>query len=380
MLPQSGSIFTPGTSIQGELLHHALLATQAPRVFPVLPEVVMQCGTPAVLVNGGGLDVFVAGQVNSRNSPFFAPWPLSPLYLHTESLAGQWELLRLPNALHGRPFFVSGVPSALSNGDDLIVYFNGGQLMEYTFSPGKWWQVQAVPSPDIVVEANPVAAIVAGRIFVFSIPNAEYLLLSWRSLASADWQFIDLTHATANFCREFDGDPAVSFFAGHLHVFVSASSHDIHSSHPSALELWDFVVDPITLTMRASAILPNLGISIVGTTSVVAGKDRIRVFARSADENLFEFSSVDGEAWTVTNVSAATEKIGSDPGVLLLGDGSPLVCAADRSGSLLQFTRDDFLGHWQVTRIFTGLNSVQRRPLPVLSTEGISVFDLKVPL
>src|SRR5277367_4813542 len=99
---QSGSIFTPGTSIQGQLLeytfsNHVTTLLNSPatrRSLPVMAEAITQCGLPAVLPNGdGSLGIFVAGRVHG-NSPSFAPWPLSPLYLRTGG-AREWELTQL---------------------------------------------------------------------------------------------------------------------------------------------------------------------------------------------------------------------------------------------------------------------------------------------
>jgi hypothetical protein len=386
----SGSIFTPGTSIQGQLTQYtvsnqssALLNPQAtPRFIPIMAKTVRQCGLPAVLPNqDGSLGVFVAGRVHG-NSPSFTPWPLSPLYLRTNEGAREWELTQLPDTVHDRPYFVSGVPSVVRDGETVMAYFNGAQLLEYIYSPGHPWRVSAVLTPSIVVEANPVAIITASRVFVFAIPGGTSVLMCSRDLATREWEFRDLDiEALAPF-RGFDGDPAVAVFEGVLHVVVAARLETI-------TELWDFMVDPVTLRVKAVPISKRLGeqqevaASIVGTPSIVAGASGLHVFARSGDDRLLEYFSMDGREWRLTDISISTSKIGGDPGAVLLQDGTPLVCAADQHGNLLQFsTIDNTNGassaNWRATQLSDGENVFERRPIPVLSRSGLSIFDLKV--
>lgn len=387
---QLGSIFTPGTSIQGQLLRHAMSMRAddvqpcgtAHSSLPVLAETLTQCGVPAVLPYGSGsLRVFVAGQVHFRNSPYSAPWPLLPLYLHSCGEAHEWELTRLPDRVHDRPYFVSGIPSAVSYGGTLLVYFNGAQLLEYTCSPEHWWQVAAVPTPDMVVEANPVAAIAAGKVFVFCVPRGESLLMCSRTLATSDWNFADLGTAASVSFRACDGDPAVALFANRLHVFISASVGG------SKFELWDIVVNPLTfqaeavcISTRPDAPRDEVASAVLGTPSAVADATSLRVFARSADDRLLEYSSLDGRAWNLTDISASTSRIGGDPGAALSQDGAPLVCATDRQGNLLQFAWDAGSANWRAIRLWDSPNDVPRRPIPVLAGSGLSVFDLKVPM
>jgi hypothetical protein len=385
---QTGSIFTPGTSIQGQLLQYTistpspgLLNSQvSPHSRSVMAGTVSQCGLPAVLPNeDGSLGIFVAGRVHD-NSPSFAPWPLTPLYLRTDEEAREWELTRLPDTVHDRPYFVSGVPSVVRDGETLMAYFNGAQLLEYTYSPGEWWRVSPVLTPDIVVEANPVAIIAAGKVFVFAIPGGESILMCSRDLDKKEWQFSDLdTHALAPF-RDFDGDPAVAIFNGRLHVMVAARME-------TTMELWDFIVDPTTLHVQLANLSKQLNereqgaaASILGTPSIVADASSMRVFARSNDDRLLEYLSNDGREWSLTDISASTSRIGGDPGAVLLHDGTPLVCAADRQGNLLQFSTisDASAVIWRATRLSDCRNDFQRRPIPVLSRTGFRIFDLNV--
>jgi hypothetical protein len=374
---QPGTISTPGTSIQGQLVRHTLSSRELHPATPILAQTVTQCGVPAVLPYGNGsCALFVAGQVNGLNSPFSAPWPLFPLYLHADSDSAEWQLTRLPDRVHDRHHFVSGIPSAVLNGEELLVYFNGAQLLEYRCTPDQWWHVSAVPTPDVVVEANPVAAIVGDHVFVFCIPGAESLLMCSRALAASDhWQFSELSGGA------FDGDPAVVFFAGRLHVLVSASSPN--STSPETFELWDFVVNPDTYEAAASSISasidalnPPAANAIAGTPAAIVSGQGIRVFARSTQNELVEFFSTDGNAWDLNRISAL--KIGGDPGAVLLGDGTPLVCVVDQQGRLLHFTCT--AGTWQATEVSSEPNDIQRRPLPVRLRSGVSVFDLKVAL
>jgi hypothetical protein len=392
---QSDSIFTPGSSIQGQLLQYALPARSAAsqpfepghESLPVMKETVTQCGLPAVLpYEDGSLGVFVAGRVHSHNSPPSASWPLSPLYLHTGEVTRDWELTRLPDAVHDRPYFISGVPSVVRDGETTIAYFNGAQLLEYTYSPRHWWTVSPVPTPNIVVEANPVAIIAAGRVFVFAIPGGESLLMCSRDLATHDWQFADLGTETSVPFRAYDGDTAVTVFAGILHVVVTARLDEAN------FDLWDFMVDPATLRVEAVRISEHLNepeaghsTSIVGTPSMVADTKRLHVFARSSDGKLLHYSSMDGRAWNLTDVSISTSRIGGDPGAVLLEDGVPLVCAADKEGNLLQFSLisdavNAASANWRATQLSDDPNYFQRRPIPVLTSAGLSVFDLKVAL
>jgi hypothetical protein len=392
---QPGSIFVPGSSIQGQLLQYAIPARSstsplfppAHQSGPIMKETVTQCGLPAVLpYEDGSLGVFVAGRVHSRNSPPSASWPLSPLYLHTGDLNRGWELTRLPDAVHDRPYFISGVPSVVRDGETTIAYFNGAQLLEYTYSPRHWWTVSPVPTPNIVVEANPVAIIVAGRVFVFAIPGGESLLMCSRELATHDWQFADPGTETSVPFRAYDGDTAVAVFAGILHVVVTARLDEAN------FDLWDLIVDPATLQVEAVRISEHLSQpeaghsdSIVGTPSMVADTKSLHVFARSSDDKLLHYSSMDGRAWNRTDVSLSTSRIGGDPGAVLLGDGVPLVCAADKEGNLLHFSHisdgaNAASANWRVTQLSDGPNYFQRRPIPVLTSSGLSVFDLKVAL
>jgi hypothetical protein len=388
---QPGTIPTPGTSIQGQLLRYMLspedsggslaIGGSAPTL-PILSQTVTQCGIPAILpYDQVGLGVFVAGRVNGLNSPFSAPWPLSPLYLYTDIKGEKWQFTLLPDRVHGRQHFVGGIPSTVRNGEEILVYFNGAQLLEYSYSPDHSWQVSVVPTPNLLVEANPVATIAAGGVFVVSIPGGDSLLLCSRSLFTSKWRFTDLA-ALASVCG-FDGDPSVVFFAGSLHVFVSAISQDRASLNPGSFELWDFVVDPVTLETYARSISVGLGgpgcgsnSAIVGTPSAVASKNGILVFARSADDRLLEFSTQDGRRWSEGLVSEI--EIGGDPGSVLLTDESPLICAIDKTGRLLSFTREANV--WQATRIAAGPNEVRRKPIPIATSAGVSVFDLKVAL
>jgi hypothetical protein len=324
--------------------------------------------------------------VHCRNSPSSAPWPLSPLYLRTGEETKGWELVQLPDAVHDRPYFVSGIPSVVRDGETLIVYFNGAQLLEYTYSPKHWWKVYPVPTPDIVVEANPVAIIAGGKVFVFSIPGGESPLMCSRDLATHDWQFADLGIEASVPFHIYDGDPAVAVFAGKLHVVVTAKLEE------TTFDLWDFVVDPATLHVEAVRISKHLdergagsSVSIVGTPSIVADAKILRVFARSSDDRLLEYSSMDGRAWNLTDISISTSKIAGDPGAVLLPDGAPLVCAADKEGNLIQFSlisnaAEATSANWRATQLSDGPNDFQRRPIPVLSSSGLSVFDLKVAI
>ena len=194
----AGTILTPGTSVQGQLLSYEYQAgdSQAPAAWTsqsFLNGTLTQCGIPAAANDAeGGVHLFVAGQVHSCTSPHFAPWPLSPIHLHASAAGGAWELTRLPDKVHDRTYFVSGIPSVVRNDESLLVYFNGGQILEYSCSPDQWWHVNTVPTPDMVVDANPIAAVADGKVFVFSIPGAESLLMSFRNLASQDWESLNL--------------------------------------------------------------------------------------------------------------------------------------------------------------------------------------------
>jgi hypothetical protein len=153
-------------------------------------------------------------------------------------------------------------------------------------------------------------------------------------------------------------------------------------------QLWDFMVDSATLCVEALLISKQsceqgAAASTVGTPSIVAGANGLHIFARSDDDRLLEYFSLDGREWRFTDISTSTSMIGGDPGAVLLQNGTPVVCAADKQGNLLQFstlpgTVGDSSSNWRVTQLSDCQNVFQRRPVPVLSTSGFSVFDLKI--
>jgi len=396
MFLQPGSIHSPGTSIQGRLFCHSLLpgssngATGRGKwdVCSVLPGILGHCGTPAVLSRvSGRLDVFAAGQVASQSSPSLTSWPLSPIHVYKDELTEDWKFDPLPNTVDGRSIFVSGIPSAVSTGVGIFVYLNGAQLLEFSQMSGHPWQVAAIPSPDIVVEANPVATISSGSVFVFSAPNSEYLLSCSRPLGTQEWTFKNLSSRRSRDSRTFDGDPAAVSFAGQVHVLVCVVGRDRSSSNQPNCELQDIVVDPVSL--KVSEVPVSAGLAdqtgkrknaVVGTPAAVATPHGIEVFTRTEDHRLLQFSSADGKHWSLVDISATTMLIGGDPGAMSLEGGHPLVCAADAHGNLVAFRFDAYMRKWNAMQISDGVLYVQGRPVPIPSDLGISVFDLNVPL
>jgi hypothetical protein len=180
---QSGSISTPGTCTQGKLVQYVSEFDADETIIPQQERVVTQCGTPSILTGlDGGLHLFVAGQADHPSSPSCAPWPLSPLCLHLRPETRSLDLTRLPDMVDGIKRFVSGIPSAVMNDRTMLAYFNGGQLLEYQRRSETVWSISAIPVPNIVVDANPVATLAGGSVFVLAAPRGEALLLCKRDL------------------------------------------------------------------------------------------------------------------------------------------------------------------------------------------------------
>ena len=323
---QPGTILTPGTSVQGQLLSYEYQASDSQPAWTsqwILTGTLTQCGIPAAANDAhGGVHLFVAGQVHGCTSPHFAPWPLSPIHLHASAADGPWELTRLPDKVHDRTYVVSGIPSVVRNGESLLVYFNGGQLLEYICSPDQWWQVTTVPTPDMVVDANPVAAVADGRVFVFSIPGAESLLMSFRNLADQDWESLNLGAYLLAKLEAFDGDPALVFFNNKLHVLVNVTSSG------SSPELLDFAVDPSSLRVDILHVSKHAAkpgdqgsFTPAGTPCAIAGETGLHVFARSNQGELVCLHSADGEAWIQTVVTGNGLRIAGEPAAFQTADG-----------------------------------------------------------
>lgn len=378
---QAGSISTPGTCTQGKLLQYVPGPDAEQPITPSLERVVTQCGVPAVLSgNNGSLYLFVAGQADHLSSPFCAPWPLSPLCLRYRPETADWDLTRLPDRVDGIQRFVSGIPSAVANDRALLVYFNGGQLLEYERTSGMEWRISAIPVPDLLVDANPVAAIAGDRVFVLASPRDETLLLCVRRIGSAAWNFSDL--ATETPLSRFDGDPAVVEFAGKLHVFVSATGSRRLAAVQDAFELWDLQInlDGTGLEARSVSSLAGPGegssISVSGTPTVVASHHRMQVFVRSSAERLVEFRSADGKHWETLSISQGP--VGGNAGAVLSSAGDSVVYASDRMGYLTEFREDR--GTWRERRISRTSGEAERWPRPVTCAHEVRVFDLDVAI
>jgi hypothetical protein len=377
---QTGSISTPGTCTQGKLLQYVPGPDADQPITPLLERVVTQCGVPSILSgNDGSLHLFVAGQADHLSSPFCAPWPLSPLCLRYLPETADWDLTRLPDRVEGIQRFVSGIPSAVARDGTLLVYFNGGQLLEYQHTSAMGWRVSAVPVPDLVVDANPVAALAGDMVFVLAAPRDESLLLCERRLGSAAWEFSDLAAESNIGC--FDGDPAVVELGGKLHIFVSAAAISRLSSAQTSFELWDFQVnlDGTGLQTRSLSAIASPGgspssLTVAGTPTAVASHQRMQVFVRSGAGRLIEFRSTDGEGWESFAVSEVP--LGGNPGAVLSADGDAVVYASDRIGYLTEFHEDH--GVWLERRISRTSGEPERWPRPVAGTRPMRVFDLDV--
>jgi hypothetical protein len=379
---QAGSISTPGTCTQGKLLQYVPGFDAEQTIIPQQELAVTQCGTPFVLTGSdGGLNLFVAGQADHASSPSFAPWPLSPLYLHLEPESDVMHLTRLPDRVDGIRRFVSGIPSAVISDGTMLAYFNGGQLLEYQHRAETGWSVSAVPMPDIVVEANPVAALAGGSVFVLTAPRGETLLLGRRDLETTQWRFIDLGAEASN-CS-FAGDPAISEFEGKLHVFVCAAFAARYSPVQELFELWHFVFGLDGTSLEAHSISAVASsregadrFRVTGTPSAVATHQRLQVFVRSEAGRLLEFRSRDGQRWECLPVSQG--RVGGDAGSVLSDRKDSVVYASDPMGHLTEFREKD--GIWHERRISRACGEAERRPGPVMFGRQVRIFDLDVAL
>jgi hypothetical protein len=377
---QTGSISTPGTCTQGKLLQYVPGLDGDQTITPQHERVVTQCGVPSILTGSdGSLHLFVAGQADHPSSPSCAPWPLSPLCLQLRADHSVLDLTRLPDRVDRIQRFVSGIPSAVMNDRTMLVYFNGGQLLEYRGSSETGWSVSAIPVPNIVVDANPVATVAEGKVFVLSAPGGEALLLCVRDLQGTTWQFVDLG-SEASLCR-LVGDPAATEFRGKLHVFVCATFEDRHSHGSDASELWDFVVDLETYAVEAYSVSAVAGfregatpIKVTGTPSAVASHQRLQVFVPSDDGQLVEFRSADGQQWESLPVSQG--KVGGNAGAVLSGDENSVVYASDPVGYLTEFREIE--GVWHGRRISHMCGAAERCPRPVVCGRQVRIFDLDV--
>ena len=376
---QAGSIPTPGTCTQGKLLQYVLGFDADETINPQQERVVTQCGAPSILAGlDGSLNLFVAGQADHPSSPSFAPWPLSPLCLNLRQETCALDLTRLPDRVDGLQRFVSGIPSAVMNDRTMLVYFNGGQLLEYQRHSETRWTVSAIPVPNIVVDANPVATLARGKVFVLAAPRGEALLLCKRDLQTTKWSFVDLdTEAPA--CS-FAGDPALAEFKGKLHVFVCAAIAARLSPAPESFELWDFVVDLDGSLLEAHSISAvaadgdTAPVRVTGTPSAVASQHRLQVFVRSDAGPLVEFRSNDGQKWESLPVSQG--KVGSNAGAVLSADEDSVVYASDPTGYLTEFR--EFGGIWHGRRISRVCGEAERWPRPVVCGQQVRIFDLDV--
>lgn len=377
---QAGSISTPGTCTQGKLLQYVPGVDADQTIIPQQERVVTQCGTPSILTGSdGGVHLFVAGQADHPSSPSWAPWPLSPLCLHLRPEARSMDLIRLPDMVDGIKRFVSGIPSAVTNDRTMLAYFNGGQLLEYQCKSGTGWSVSAIPVPDIVVDANPIATLAGGSVFVVSAPRGEALLMCKRVLETTTWRFVDLG-AEASVCN-FAGDPAVMEFKGKLHVFVCAAISGRLSPEQEAFELWDFVVDLDGSPLEANSISAVASaregagpVRVTGTPSAVASHQRLQVFVRSEAGRLVEFRSTDGEKWVSLPVSEG--KVGGNAGAILSRDQDSVVYASDPMGYLTEFRETG--GAWYGRRISRTSGEAERWPRPVVCGQHVRIFDLDV--
>lgn len=376
---QAGSISTPGTCTQGKLLQYVLGYDADETITPQQECVVTQCGAPSVLAGfDGSLNLFVAGQADHPSSPSFAPWPLSPLCLNLRHGTCALDLTRLPDRVDGLQHFVSGIPSAVMNDRTMLVYFNGGQLLEYQRRSEMGWSVSAVPVPNIVVDANPVATLARGNVFVFAAPRGEALLLCKRNLDTTQWSFVDLD-TEAPGCS-FAGDPAVAEFRGKLHVFVCGAFAARLSRVQEAFELWDFVVDldgsPLeAYSISAVAVYRDAAsVRVTGAPSAVASQHRLQVFVRSDAGPLVEFRSTDGQKWESLPVSQG--KVGSNAGAVLSAGEDSLVYASDAMGYLTEFR--ELGGIWHGRRISRVCGEAERWPRPVVCGQQVRIFDLDV--
>jgi hypothetical protein len=377
---QTGSISTPGTCTQGKLLQYVPGFDADQTIIPQQERVVTQCGTPAILTGSdGGLHLFVAGQAGAPSSPFCAPWPLSPLCLHLRPETPALDLTRLPDTVDGIQRFVSGIPSAVMNDRTMLAYFNGGQLLEYQRSSETGWSVSAIPVPNLVVDANPVATLAGGSVFVLAAPRGEALLLCKRDLETTTWRFVELG-TEASVCS-LSGDPAVTEFRGKLHVFACAAFADRHFPVQEAFELWDFVVDLDGFPLEATPISAVAGfreggapVRVKGTPSAVASHQRLQVFVRTESGRLVEFRSCDGQRWESLPVSQG--EVGGNAGAVLSGDVDPVVYASDPMGYLTEFR--EIGGAWQGRRISRTSGETERWPRPVVCGRQVRIFDLDV--
>lgn len=392
---QTGSIYTPGTCTQGKLLQYVPGSDGDQTMIPRQERVLTHCGVPAALSAGdGGLHLFVAGQADHPSSPFSTPWPLSPLCLHLHPDTGAVYLTRLPDRVNGIQRFVSGIPSAVMHDDTMMAYFNGGQLLEYQRSAESEWSVSAIPVPNVVVDANPVATVAGGSVFVLSAPRGEALLLCQRPLQAATWRYVDL--GTEALVCSLAGDPAVVEFRGRLHVFVCAAAQGRSSAREELFELWDFLVDLDGTPMGAYSISAiarcregAAPVSVTGTPSAVASHElhqahrahqahqahqRLQVFVRSDAGRLIEFRSTDGQQWESLPVSQG--QVGGNAGAVLAGDQEALIYASDPIGYLTEFREVGEV--WQGRRISRNGGEAERWPRPVMCGRQVRVFDLDV--
>jgi hypothetical protein len=261
----------------------------------------------------------------------------------------------------------------------MLAYFNGGQLLEYQRRSETGWSVSAIPVPNLVVDANPVATLAGGSVFVVSAPRGEALLLCKRDLQTTTWRFVELgTEASA--CS-FAGDPALTEFRGKLHVFVCAAFADRHFPVQEAFELWDFVVDldgsPLEAYSISAIVSAGDGaapVRVAGTPSAVASHRRLQVFVRSESGRLVEFRSTDGQQWDSLPVSQG--KVGGDAGAVLSGDEDSVVYASDPMGYLTEFR--EIAGAWHGRRISRTNGEAERWPRPVVCGRQVHIFDLEV--
>ena len=375
---QSGSISTPGTCTQGKLVQYVSEFDADETIIPQQEGVVAQCGTPSILTGlDGGLHLFVAGQADHPSSPSCAPWPLSPLCLHLRPETRSLDLTRLPDMVDGIKRFVSGIPSAVMNDRTMLAYFNGGQLLEYQRRSETVWSISAIPVPNIVVDANPVATLAGGSVFVLAAPRGEALLLCKRDLQTTTWRFVDLD-TEASVCS-FAGDPALTEFRGKLHVFVCAAFAARLSPVQDSFELWDFVIDLDGSLLETYSISAVAGfrqgvtsVRVTGTPSAVSSHQRLQVFVRSDAGRLVEFRSTDGKQWE--NLPVSQGKIGGNAGAVLSGNEDSVVYATDPIGYLTEFR--EIGGVWHGRRISRICGEAVRWPRPVVCGQQVRIFDL----
>jgi hypothetical protein len=265
------------------------------------------------------------------------------------------------------------------NDHTMLAYFNGGQLLEYQSRPEKGWSVTAIPVPNIVVDADPVATIAADSVFVVSAPRGESLLLCKRDLKTTTWRFFELGNE-ASVCS-VAGDPAITEFKGKLHIFVCAAIADRSSAVQEAFELWDFVVDLDGSPQKAHSISAVAGFRegaaptrVTGTPSAVASRQRLQVFVRTESGRLVEFRSADGQQWESLPVSQG--KVGGDAGAVLSGHDDSVVYASDPLGYLTEFR--EIAGAWQGRRISRTSGEAERWPRPAVCGQQVRIFDLDV--